>query len=227
MLPLRHPLLLWIGAGGLVLGVWSLWHLLKRLGRATFRRPQKPWGVGRYLFTLTTGAFLFGVGAASLGLWMAIGAFGDVRHKTHVAEIQAIELGPSKLRVYLVPLDSEGHRGATETYDVDGDEWTVGGDVMRFRPFLGHLGVDTVFQVTRVEGRWLNAEDANLHKPSAHDRATTGSGWLALYQHGTRGPLGWMVQGVNGSAVSQLPDRRTLYDLYVTSDGFVVDKKTM
>ena len=124
-----------------------------------------------------------------------------------------------------MPLDKQGRRGATETYDIDGDQWTVGGDLLRFRPLLEYVGVDTVYQVTRVEGRWLKAEDARAHKVTAFDRATTGSGWLQLYKDGTRGPLGWLVQGVNGGAVSQQPDRRALYDLYVTEDGFVVDKK--
>jgi hypothetical protein len=226
LLEMRHALLLLVGIGGLCLGIWPLLAVIKRLGRAALRRPQRSWGMTRYLTTVATGAFLTGVGVASLGLWMALAAFGEVGKKTHVAEIQAIEMGPSKLRVFYVPVDGKGHRGATETYDVDGDQWQIGGDVLRFRPMLGHLGVDTVYQVTRVEGRWLRAEDANAKKASAYDRGTTSSGWLALYQHGTRGPLGWMVQGVNGNAVSQLPDRRALYDLYVTNDGFIVDKKT-
>jgi hypothetical protein len=224
---MRHALLLWVGIGGLVLGIWPLWNVLKRFGRVIARRSQAPWGLTRYISTVATGAFLTGVGVGALGLWMALGAFDDVGKKTHVAEVQCIELQPGKLRVYYVPLDKEGHRGATETYDVDGDEWQIGGDLVRFRRLFSHLGVDTVYQVTRVEGRWLRAEDTNSHKATAHDRAQMTSGWLALYQHGTRGPLGWMVQGVNGGAVSQLPDRRALYDLYVTADGFVIDKKTL
>jgi hypothetical protein len=233
LLAMRHALLLWVGIGGLVLGVWPLIHVCRRLGRALFRRPQPSWGTTRYLTTVVTGAFLTGVGTASLGLWLALASFGDVGRKTHVAEIQCIEMAPGKLRVYYVPLDKEGHRGATETYDVAGDQWSVGGDLVRFRSLLTHVGVDTVYQVTRVEGRWLRAEDANSHKPSAFDRpgpsgqrASTSSGWLALYQHGTRGPLGWLVQGVNGGAVSQMPDRRAVYDLFVTADGFIVDKKS-
>ncbi len=227
-LQMRHTLLLWVGAGGLVLGLWPLWSLVKRFGRALLRRPQTPWGLTRYLFTLTLGVFFAGIGVASLGLWAALHAFGEVRKKTLAAEIQCIELAPQKLRVYLVPIDGEGRRGATETYDVDGDEWTVGGDLLRFRPLLEYAGLDTVYQVTRVEGRWMSAADAVAHQATAFDRGghTMGSGWLQLYRHGTRGPLGWLVQGVNGGAVSQLPDRRALYDLYVTADGFVVDKKT-
>jgi hypothetical protein len=83
-----------------------------------------------------------------------------------------------------------------------------------------------VFQVSRIEGRWLKAADANQHKGTAHDRGTTGPGWLALYRDGARGPLGWLVAGAHGQAVSQLPDRRAVYDLYATPNGFVVDKRT-
>jgi hypothetical protein len=225
LVEMRHAALLFVGIGGLVLGIWPLIHVCRRMGRMVLRRPQHSWGMTRYISTIATGAFLTGVGTASLGLWMALASFGDVGHKTQVAEIQCIELGPGKLRLYYVAFDKDGRRGSTETYDLAGDEWEVGGDLVRFRSLLGKLGVDTVYQVTRVEGRWLQAADANSHKATAFDRAATTSGWLALYQHGTRGPLGWLVQGVNGGAVSQLPDRRALYNLYVTNDGFIVDKK--
>jgi hypothetical protein len=135
---------------------------------------------------------------------------------------------PHKLRVWLVPIERDGTRGATETYDIDGDEWTVGGDVLRMRPFLTVLGVETVYNLSRVEGRWLKAADANVHHGTAFDRGGgTGPGWLTLYKAGTKGPLGWLVAGAHGQAVSQLPDRRALYDLYVTPNGLVVEKRTL
>src|SRR3954471_1294721 len=106
---MRHALLLWVGIGGLVLGIWPLWHILKRLGRLVARRAQPPWGLTRYISTVATGAFLTGVGVGSLGLWLALGAFDDVGKKSHVAEVQCIELGPGKLRLYYVPIDKQGH----------------------------------------------------------------------------------------------------------------------
>jgi hypothetical protein len=221
-----RPLLVIVALAGLVLGGWPILRVLRRLGRAVLRRPQPPWSRARYLFVLAFSALTVGAGLTALGLWMAIAGLGDVGKKTHVAEIQCIELRPTRLRVYYVPIERDGRRGATETYDLDGDEWTVGGDVLRFRPLLVHLGVDTVYQVTRVEGRWLKASDANAHPATANDRGATGRGWLALYRDGTRGPLGWLIAGAHGQAVSQLPDRRALYDLYVTPNGFVVEKKT-
>src|SRR5579859_3169617 len=133
LVEMRHAALLFVGIGGLVLGIWPLIHVCRRFGRMVLRRDQLPWGMTRYISTVATGAFLTGVGTASLGLWMALASFGDVGHKTQVAEIQCIELGPGKLRVYYVAIDKDGRRGATETYDLAGDEWQVGGDLVRFR----------------------------------------------------------------------------------------------
>jgi hypothetical protein len=36
-----------------------------------------------------------------------------------------------------------------------------------------------------------------------------------------------MVAGAHGNFVSQLPDRRALYDIYVTDKGYVLDKKSL
>lgn len=221
-------LLLAVGAAGVFFGALPLLWMVRRAGRAIIRRPQPPVGGGRYLLALVSGALLVAAGLASLGLSVALSSYRAVGKKVRVAEVQCIDLGAQKLRVYYVPIESDGSRGATETYDVAGDEWTVGGDVLRFRPFLNALGVDTVFKVSRVEGRWLKAADANAHKGSAFDRqGGTTSGWLALYRDGARGPLGWLIAGAHGQAISQLPDRRALYDLYVTPNGFVVDKRTL
>jgi hypothetical protein len=169
---------------------------------------------------------LCSLGIAALGLWAALANYLDLSKKTHIAEVQCIELGPSKLRLFYVPIDGKGRRGATETYDLDGDEWTVGGDVLRFQPLLEYLGLETVYQVTRVEGRWLKAVDANAHRATAYDRGVTGRGWLVLYRDGARGPLGWLIEGAHGQAVSQLPDRRAVFDLYITPNGLVVDKRS-
>lgn len=49
--------------------------------------------------------------------------------------------------------------------------------------------------------------------------------WLAVEKHGPRGPRGLAVACARGQAVSQLPDRRALFDLYVAPDGYVLEKR--
>jgi hypothetical protein len=217
-----------IAAVGLLVGVLPFLWMFKRAGRALSRRPQPPVSASRYLLAVASGVFLIGAGLAALGLSVALTTYHSFTKKRHVAEVQAIQLGPQKLRVFFQSIEADGTRGPTETYDVDGDEWTVGGDILRFKPFWTLMGLETVYKITRVEGRWLKADDANVHKATAFDRdGGTSQGWLQLYRNGAKLPFGWMVAGAHGQAVSQLPDRRSVYDLYVTPNGFIVDKRSL
>jgi hypothetical protein len=216
-----------IGAAGVLLGLWPLWWMLKRAGRRLGSRLQPPVSASRYVLALVVGIVAIAVGVSSLALVVMLQGWRAFTHKTHVAELQCIELAPHKLRVYLVPIDGDGARGATEIYDVDGDQWQLGGDILRFRPFMTALGVDPVFRLTRVEGRWNAAADANAHKATAFDRAPPSATWLGLYRRADKAPMKWIVGGAHGQAVSQLPDRRAVYDIYVTPNGYIVDKRSL
>jgi len=216
-----------IGIAGLLLGLWPLWWMVRRAGRHFGTRLPEPVGAGRYLGALIVAIVGFAVGLSAFSLLTMLQGWRAFTKKTHVAELQSIELAPHKLRVYLVPIENDGSRGATEVYDVDGDQWQVGGDVLRFRTFVTALGVQPVFRITRVEGRWNAAGDANTHKATAFDRAPLSTAWLGLYRGADKAPIKWLVAGAHGQAVSQLPDRRAVYDIYVTPNGYIVDKRAL
>ena len=216
-----------VGAVGLVAGLWPLWWMVRRAGRRLGSAPQPPVAASRYVMALVVGIVGIAVGISALSLVVMLQGWRAFTHKTHVAELQCIELAPHKLRIYLVPFDAEGARGATEIYDVDGDEWQVGGDILRFKPFMTALGVQPVFRLSRVEGRWNSAADANAHKGTAFDRSPPSTAWLGLYRGADKAPMRWLVEGAHGQAVSQLPDRRAVYDIYVTPNGYVVDKRSL
>jgi hypothetical protein len=216
-----------VGVAAALLGLWPFFWMLRRFARSVSGRLQEPVNGSRYIMALVTSLVLVAAGLSALSLAAMLSMWSAFTKKTHVAEVQAIETAPHKIRVYVVPIQRDGARGATEIYDVDGDEWQVGGDVLRFRPFLTALGVETVFRLTRVEGHWSSAGDANTHKGSAFDRLPASAGWMRLYRDADKPPLKWLVAGAHGQAVSQLPDRRAVYDVFVTPNGYVLDKRTL
>jgi len=219
------PLLL-LALIGFGLGVPIFFWLARRAGRRVLGRPLVPISSSRTLLTMFLCLATLGAGCMAAGFLVALRDYRIFTAKAHVAEIQCIELEPTHLRLYYVPIEPDGTRGATESYDLDGDEWSVGGNVLRFRPFVTRLGVTTAHRVTRVEGRWLKAADAGAHKPTAFDRAGgTTAAWLVLFRDGATGPLGFLIAGAHGQAVSQLPDRRALFNLYVTPNGYVLEKR--
>jgi hypothetical protein len=168
---------------------------------------------------------LLGFGVAALAVVAVLRTWQVFTRARPVAEIRCVETGPKKMRLTYLPIDEQGKRGLPEEYELRGDEWLVGGDVLRFRPQLVWLGLETIFRVDRIEGRYLDAKEASAHPPTVFDRAGGPSNaWLALYREGTRGPLGWMIAGAHGQGVWQLPDAKAVYTLRVTPNGFVLDK---
>jgi hypothetical protein len=216
--------------GGIVAATIALWTFLW-LVRRVFGAPRKrkgPLGAMRGLVALSFSLGLGAAAVASLALCVALSGYHMFFARTRVAEIQCMELAPQQLRVYYVAIDANGQRGPTETYDVSGDEWTVGGTILRWRPWLNAAGASPMYAITRVEGRWHTAADANAHKATAFDRGGgEGHAWLALERDGTRGPLGWIIDGVHGEAVSQLPDRLAVYELWVAPGGYQLTKRSM
>ena len=219
-------LLLLTGVGAALLAIFAWLWIARRVLRRVFGRAQSPWGVGRYAVLWLCSIACAGYGLGAIMVAAALTGYRAFTARTRVAEVQCIELAPGRLRLYYVELEPDGRRGATRTYDLDGDEWTVGGEVLRWKPAIVSLGAPPFHGVTRVEGRWHRADDANAHKPTAFDLHTdTVGAWRWLQRHGTDGPLRWVVDGVHGSAVSQQADRRALFDLFITPDGYVLAKR--
>ncbi len=214
-----------VGATATLVGLWPLLWMLRRVGRRLRGRAQRPVSAARYFMALIVSLLFLTAALAILSLAALLGSWRAFTKQTQIAEVQAFELSPHHLRVYLVPIASHGARGPTESYDVDGDQWQVGGDVLRFRPFLTVLGIDTAYRMTRVEGRWNDAASANSHTGTAYDRRPASWAWTRLYRDADRPPLSWFIAGAHGQSVAQLPDRRALYDVYVTPNGYVVDKR--
>jgi hypothetical protein len=216
---LSAPPRLVLGGGlCLCLGLWLFWRFLRRLARGPRSAPA-------LLLSFLLSIALSGVGLLGLTLGAHLSAYTAFSARTRVAEVQCFELSPKKLRLHLDPILGDGTRGPTEIYDLSGDEWTVGGDVLRFRPFLSALGLQTVFRISRVEGRFSDAEEARRQKPTAFDReADPLPVWLSLYRHSDHAPLRWLVDGAHGQSISQLPDRRAIFDIFIGKDGFVLTK---
>lgn len=221
------PSILIVAVVGTGLGLALVLRVLARLGRAVLRRPPPRGGPGRLTgpVGLLAGLALLGFGLAALALVAALRTWQVFTRARPVAEIRCVETGPKKLRLTYLPIDAAGKRGLPEEYELRGDEWLVGGDVLRFRPELVWLGLETVFRVDRVEGRYVDAKEARAQAPTVFDRAGGPShAWLAMYRDGARGPLGWMIAGAHGQGVWQLPDAKATFVLRVTPNGFVLDK---
>lgn len=101
-----------------------------------------------------------------------------------------------------------------------GDQWTVGGEIVKWHPWVNLLGVKACHKLTRLAGRYLKAE-AEMTKPrSAYDlNGGTRSFWRWLYRFGAQLPF---VEAVYGNAAYTLAAPGTQWGVYVTISGYLI-----
>jgi hypothetical protein len=198
--------LLAIAAAGLGLGLALLLWLLRRGARALLRHPQRALHPLGLLGVMLACAASLVAGAAALGFTLALSDYTPFTGKTHVAEIQARQLGPQRLRLYYVPIERDGIRGPAETYQLEGERWQLGGVILKFSPLARALGVPAAHQVSRLAGHWRTTQK-----------------WLRLGPDGIHGPLSFLVERADRHTLTKPPDGTALYALFVTPEGYLLE----
>ncbi len=69
------------------------------------------------------------------------------------------------MSVDLTLYDQNGHQTSEQTYIVNGDEWMLQSDVIKFPTWLNIVGLHSGYKLTRLEGRY---DDPNLESNSKH-----------------------------------------------------------
>jgi len=215
-----------IGLGLLISSVMGLMRLPERAylteeekeeARKFGRRPHRRYRglrVGRGL-----GGVVLLVVAISL-LWLTfvvqsyLGLTGDIKvariHATHFANL------PHQMSVELIQYDQGGRQLSDQTYALNGDEWMLQGDILKFTNLVNILGIHSGYKLTRMEGRF---DDPNLESKSQHVVITLNGGDDNFFQtaHNQEGWLSPFVDATYGNAVFVPADGT--YDVFVSQTG--------
>jgi hypothetical protein len=106
-------------------------------------------------------------------------------------------------------------------YLLRGQQWTVEGHILKWDDWLNFLGLRTMYKLTRVRGRYLQADD-EMNKPATVYSLVPNEDdpdWRWLYEYGPRLPF---VQAVYGNTVFTFPSEAKTFDIYVTTSGFMI-----
>ena len=162
-------------------------------------------------FTITFIALVI----CALAIWQTLRTYQVLTHRDVVATIECIP-SPARadeFRLVYRPM-IRGRSGPAQVFQLYGDEWSIGGDLLIWKGWALLAGQKTWYKVTRVEGR------GKTHNYLVYD-VDGGRDWLwkALYQLPD-----WIpgVETVYGGSVYMAPDPRKRYIVYVTPTGFMV-----
>lgn len=182
-------------------------------------------GVGliQRIFILLISLLFITTGAAMLMAALYLQAYRAFTHKEMAGIIEARKAKGMDYDIFLrfTPVE-KGVKAEERIYKIKGDQWSIGGDILKFEDWINFIGVHTGYKTTRIHGRYLKAEDENIKQHTAYDiNGGTDAIWLYLYENSGRFPF---VKAVYGNSVYTFPSDKDVYGIYVTTSGYSIEK---
>ncbi len=114
---------------------------------------------------------------------------------------------------------SSNQNALSKEFLIQGDRWSLEGNVIRFKSFFTFFGMKPVYQLTRIQGSYFSIEDERRKDRTIYtliDRPAE-EWWRWMYENGDSIPF---VEIVHGSAVSQSAKVGSTYQISVLPTGF-------
>jgi len=167
--------------------------------------------IGRWFFGSMLGLPLLLLLLLGSNLW----TFSRLSHEQVVADIRFRQLGPARFLAVLLTPDGQERRLVLE-----GDQWQLDARVIKWQSWANLLGLDAMYRLERLSGRYSRVDQARLRAPSVYALAPEVS--IDLWAL-TEPSLHWLplFDAVYGSAV-YLPMRDALaYHVFMSQTGLL------
>ncbi len=163
------------------------------------------------------------LGVIALLLILAIGftTFGykSSNEITKVADIKITPTQPQEFKVRITWLD-----GQHVDYQIKGDQFYIDAKILKWKDWLGFLGIKTWYELDRIGGRYISIVDEQNKERSIFQLATDKEFDLynlrKQYQE-----LSFLVDAEYGSAVFMLADTKKDIELLVARTGLTIKIK--
>ncbi len=133
-----------------------------------------------------------------------------------VAEISFEAVGDRHWRAKL----ATGDHCVIEHYDIHGDQWRIEAQFIKWKYWANLLGLDAMYRLDRLEGRYRLIDDQNrLHK-LAHDLSRDSALDMVAVAE-SLGPFNFLLDASYGSSTYHAIDTGKIYRVYRTQTGLI------
>lgn len=164
------------------------------------------------------------LGTALLALLLALNihTYQRLTYEKPLARLSFSEQGPQQYQASLEYLDNNGKTAGNvqEEYLLTGDEWQLDARVLRWKPALQILGLNAMYRLERLNGRYAAVEDEQSQPRSVYALAQErGLDIWTLTRHYRRW-LNW-VDAYYGSAAYLPMEDGAVYIIVINQSGLV------
>ena len=180
-------------------------------------------GIAQKIFVFLISLLFITTGSSMLMAAMYLQAYRAFTQKEMVGIVDARKTKGLDYDIFLrfTPVE-KGIKAEEKIYKIKGDQWSIGGDILKFEDWVNFIGIHTGYKTTRIHGRYLKAEDENIKQHTAYDiNGGTDAIWLYLYENSSSFPF---VKAVYGNSVYTFPSDKDVYGIYVTTSGYSIEK---
>jgi hypothetical protein len=166
-----------------------------------------------------SGLVLIAVAVSLLWLTFLVQSYLGLTGEIKVAHIMATPIAnvAHQMSVEVMLYDGNGHVTSENTYLLQGDEWMVQEDIMKFPAWLTVVGLHAGYKLTRLEGRY---DDVNLENTALHTAVPLNGGddnfFQTMYTHKQ-----WFAPFVDASYGNAVFQALGSFDVFATRDALI------
>jgi hypothetical protein len=228
-LPFSDSIPIYVALGLLIASLAALVSFIcRRLYRLIARlrgKHVRPLGVVGSTFRLLLILLAIAVSAAVLMLLGFIQSYVAFTHQKRIATVYctALPKNGNEMTLRLVTVDSPTG-GRLYRFRLLGQQWAIEGHILKWEDWLNFSGLQTMYKLTRVRGRYIRADDEASGPASAYSLISNQDdpGWRWLYKYGEMLPF---VHAVYGNTVFSFPSTTKRFGIYVTTSGFMAKEE--
>lgn len=159
---------------------------------------------------------------AFLGLLAGLRSYQIFTREEPVAIVEIESPPPQSSYRFLLKMTpvTQGVEGTPQLFPMQGDQWAVTGEILKWHPWLNFVGIKNCHRLTRVSARYLRVADEMNAPRSAYDlNGGTGSLWPILYRLQEYLPF---VEAVYGNAAHTFAEHKSRWGVFVTLSGYLI-----
>lgn len=173
----------------------------------------------KLLWTLPLSVLALGGLVVALLAWNLV-TFHRLTDEAPIAALRFVAIEPHTWQVEL----RSGDFCTTRKYRLLGEEWRLDARFLKWKPWANLLGMDSMYRLERLSGRYRDVGDENSLPRSAHDIGEVPA--IDLVRYAERDWGGWVpVDTTFGSSVYETIDPAYRYVVYRSQSGLLVRKE--
>ena len=163
-----------------------------------------------------TGLLFISLAALAISIAMNLYTYHVFNQEQLVAEVRFEEIGPQYYRIYFSPADE-----AAQLLEMHGDEWQVDARILKWHGIANMLGMQTVYRLERISGRYRSVKQEREARRSVHALAESKGLDLWAWSRERQRGVPW-VDAVYGSAAYMPMANRAQFKITVSHSGLII-----